>query len=343
MAAKRKSSAQVIRQGTATWVPDTGYVAPATEQGSNSSREWWSITGTDGQEVSLHQWGWSVTTVGGSRYDLPPRRGSDLTLAYRPGQVHRRKLPDARPITLLMFMVGWDPATGDAPPDQLLQWNDNWDSLRRLVFRHSLLDDQRVKLTRRWLLTVPDFNDIYINTGLQPVDAGVPPQGPRLLTAFAWAEMTGTMAPTMTGRLRSEFQLDFTLADPYFYASTVTATVTSGFPTYVWNDGHDVAASGYMQVDLKGPLTNPKLINRSTDPDSWVQYNGFIAAGDTVRLTVNRFTCEKLLSSGNQNRIQYLSSFGARYWVSLLPGVNKLELQGGGSGEAVVSFRPPYV
>jgi hypothetical protein len=311
---------------------------------SNSTEEYWSITGADGEEVSLHQWGWAVTTVGGSRYDLPPRRGSDMVMAYRPGQVHRRKLPDARPITLSMFMVGFDPATGNAVPDQRLQWNDNWDSLRRLVYRHSLLEDQRVRLTRRWFLTAPDFpatrpGGIAVRQG----DPGVPPSGPRLLSAFAWAEMTGTMAPSMTGRMRSEFQLDFMLSDPYFYGSTVTVTMQPGENNYVWNDGHDTAGFGYVQVDLKGPLQYPRIINYATEPNSWVKYNGTIGSGETVRLVINRFTCQRVAPGTVQNRIQYISNYGSRSWLTLLPGANQLVLSSQGSGEAVLTFRPPYV
>lgn len=310
---------------------------------SNNTPEWWSLQGVDGQEVSLHQYGWSVTTVGGSRYDLPPRRGSDMTFAYRPGQVHRRKVPDARPISLLFFMVGWDPATGNSPPDQRLQWNDNWDNLRRLVYRHSLLNDQRVRLTRRWFLTAPTFPSSHDGTNVAQGDPGVPAPGPRLLSAFAWAEMTGNMAPSMTGRYRSEFQMDFTLSDPYFYGAPVQFTLNPGLPLFVWNDGHDIVGPGYMQVDLQGPLSNITLSNLSTSPDSWVKYNTSIASGETIRLVVNRFSCERVLTPTNQNRVQYISNYGSRWWVTLLPGANKLQLTASGSGQAVVTFRPSYV
>lgn len=311
---------------------------------SNSTEEFWSIVGVDGQEVSLHQWGWAVTTVGGSRYDLPPRRGSDMTFAYRPGQVHRRKLPDARPITLVMFMVGFDPGTGEAPFNQRLQWNDNWDALRRLVFRHSLLNDQRVKLYRRWRLTAPDLPSTRTGDICIQGDPGAPSPGDHLLTAFAWAEMTGTMAPSMTGRLRSDFQLDFTLADPYFYGSTVSITLNPGETVYVWNDGHDIAASGYMQVEISGYLDTPVITNMSTEPDSWVKYDGVIQLLETVQLVVNRFTAEQVKSSGNVNKVGQISSYGARWWVTLLPGMNKLKLTAAaGDGQAVITFRPPYV
>jgi len=105
---------------------------------SNSTDEYWSLANLDGtNEISLHQWGWAVTTVGGSRYDLPPKRGSDIVMAYRPGQVFRRKVPDARTITLQMFMVGWDPGTGDAPSD-----------IVRFVDRDAIdMDDELVKAT----------------------------------------------------------------------------------------------------------------------------------------------------------------------------------------------------
>lgn len=311
---------------------------------ANSSSEWWSIIDDDGEEISLHQWGWSVTTVGGSRYDLPPRRGSDMTMAYRPGQIHRRKVPDARQMTLVMFMVGWDAATGNTPADgdQRRQWNDNWDKLRRLVYRHSLLDDQRVKLTRRWFLTAPQFPTARNGDIAVQGDPGVPASGQsRLLTAFAFAEMTGTMDPTMTGRFRSDFQLDFTLADPFFYGDTVTTTLHVGDTVYIYNDGHDVAASGYLQVDWYGPLTNPRITNLSTNPDSWVQFNGTLGSADHLIMVVNRFSMYN--ASTLANHIGKITSYGARFWVSLLPGVNKIQLTGSGSGRAVISFRPPYV
>jgi hypothetical protein len=320
---------------------------------ANNTEEWWSIVGTDGVEVSLHQYGWSVTTVGGSRYDLPPRRGTDMTMAYRPGQVHRPKFPDARPITLVMFMVGWDPATGanetTAGEYQRLQWNDNWDALRRLVFRHWGNQDQRVRLTRRWRLTAPDFPINRNGDHLISSDVGVPPSGQdRIVSAFALAEMTGTMAPAMTGRFRSDFQLDFTLPDPYFYGSTVTVDMDAGDTTYVWNDGHDIAGPGYMEIDLKGPLDNPILYNLSTDPQSWVRYNGVIKANQVVRLVVNRFSAELLVDSGNLNRVGLISNYGARYWLNMLPGANKLRLTTHPMVETIVGgceirFRPPYV
>lgn len=309
---------------------------------TNSSPEYWSITDLDGNEISLHQWGWAVTTVGGSRYDLPPRRGSDMTMAYRPGQIHRRKLPDARQMSLIMFMVGWDPATGNSPPDQRLQWNDNWDQLRRLVYRHSLLTDQRVKLTRRWFLTADTFPTTRSGDICIQGDPGVPAPGPRLLTAFGFAEMTGTMDPSMTGRFRSDFQLDFTMADPFFYGNTVSVELHQDQPVYLWNDGHDVAGSGYLQVDWYGSFYNARITNYSTNPDSWVQFNGTTGVNQHLIMVMNRFQIYD--ADTKVNMIGKITSYGARFWINLVPGVNKLELTTvSGSGYCVLTFRPPYV
>lgn len=310
---------------------------------ANSTEEWWSVDG-----VSLHQFGWSVTTVGGSRYDVPPRRGSNIQLAYRPGQMHRRKMVDARTVTLLMFMVGWEPGTGSAADwldtnqtDQRTQWNDNWDFLRRLVYK-AHTSPGLVKLTRRWRLTSPTFPTVRSGDNMIQGDPGVPEPGSHIVVGLADAEMTGDMAPTMTGRFRSEFQMDFTLADPYFFGAYVNATINPGSTVYVWNDGHDTAGHSYLFVDLVGPLTNPVLTNLTTDPDSWVRYSGNIPAGKTVTLDVGRYTA-RVTTGTDTNRVGLMSHYGARMWVNLLPGANKLTLTGSGSGHALLRFRPPYI
>lgn len=321
---------------------------------ANNTEEWWSITPANGVETSLHQFGWSVTTVGGSRYDVPTRRGSNMAVAYRPGQFHRRKLPDARTITLVMFMVGWDPATGQSVGDnptianQRVQWNDNWDFLRRLVYENYLLDN-RITLTRRWRLSTPAFpatrsGDMIIkgDPGTYNPDTG---KTSSIITASGYAEMSSNMAPTMTGRTRADFQMDFLMADPYFYGAKQSATLNPGGVSYVWNDGHDVAAHAGLSIQLVGPLTNPSLRNIITEPDQVLTYKGAIASGQTVTLNVGNFTAiaSSGIASTGKNRIANVSASGAQYWFNLLPGMNKISLTGTGSGHAVITWQPPYI
>lgn len=289
---------------------------------SNNTTEYWSIQYGSDPAVSLHQYGWSIATVGGGRYALPPRRGANLVMPYRPGSIHVYKQPAERPMTLVMWVTGMDPATGAAPAhgDQRLQWNDSWDTLRRLLWKVS---GQMFNLNRRWWLS--DDNGT-----------------PQLLTATAQAEMVGTMEPTMTGRTRADFAMELLLPDPYFYGSTITSTVNVGVQESVVNSGHDVALNNHLEVDLIGPLTNPRLTNVTADPNVWVQFNGSILSGRTVRLNVGRFTANQIGVS-TYNEIGRISNGGSRHWFGLLPGANLLQLSGTGAGHAVVRHRPPYI
>lgn len=308
----------------------------------DSSEESWLV-----DNVSLHQFGWSVSTVGGARYDVPPRRGSNIQLAYRPGQVHRRKLPDSRVITVLMWTVGADPATGSVVGlDQRVQWNDNWNFLRRLVYK-AYTHQGQVVLGRRWRLTQPTFPTTRVGDICIQGDPGVPLPGSQLIYSNATAELTSDMAPQMTGRTRAEFQMDFLLADPYFYGAYVDVTLNAGDYVYVWNDGNDTAGHAVMEVDFIGPLLNPVLTNFSTEPDSWVKYTGYINPVKTVHLDVGRFLATIAPTNSTvigDNVVGMISGYGARLWVNLLPGMNKLMLTAtSGTGHVELRFRPPYI
>lgn len=279
---------------------------------ANSSSEYWDIDGT-----SLHQFGWSVATLGGSRFDLPPRRGENIQLAYRPGQIHRAKLADARTINLVMWMTGSTPGTGTAPSDPRLAFNDNWDTLRRLVWKPN---GAQVTLTRRWYLTVGGVKT--------------------LVSASALAEVADSMTPTMTGRTRAEFTMTLLLADPFFYGTQVNTTLDVSDPEVINNPGHDVAGWTNFTIELAGPLTNPKVTNASPNPDVWVKYNGVIGNGSTVTLDVAAFTAYL----GSTNVIGNVTHSGARNWMALQPGNNTLTLTAdSGSGTATVRFKPPYI
>jgi hypothetical protein len=281
---------------------------------ANSTEEYWSFNGT-----SLSQYGWAVATVGGSRYDVPTRRGDNIRLAYRPGEVHRNKLVEPRVISLIMWMTGTTPGTGAGVADPMVQWNDNWDTLRRLFFSPG---GSQLTLTRRWKLTISGT--------------------PTVLAADAQAELVDVFNPKMTGRFRSEFNVELLLADPYFYGAQVTENFAVGTPVTVANPGHDVAAHNNFEVDLIGPLTNPRLTNSTPNPDVWVQYTGTVSSGQTLRLSIPNFTATRV--SDSANLIAGISHSGTRYWMALTPGNNSLTLTASsGSGTAQLRYKPPYI
>lgn len=276
----------------------------------NTSGEWWSLDPGDGTgEVSLHQEQWSVATVGGSRYDVPPRRGDNIVLPYRPGAIHRPKTPDQRRVSLVMWVsADADDGTGDCEQS----FNDNWDELRRLVWTYS---GRQVRLVRRWRLSS------YTGTGAP------------LLVADALAELAGPMELHMTGRTRADFVMDFLLADPYFFGAERRVVIPSGSTVTVVNPGHDLAAYRHVTVDLSGP---GQLTNYGPEPNVWVRYEGT----GPVHLDVSNF----LATSGTRSVIGKVKHSGARYWMGLLPTrggfVNTLTASG---CTATLTYRPPYI
>jgi hypothetical protein len=277
-----------------------------------TTTEYWDI---DGQ--SLNELAWNIATVGGSRYDLPVRRGENMTFAYRPGSIHRAKLPDARTITLVMWVAGV--IDGDiSVVDPAIAWNDNWDLLRRTVWSAT---GSQVSLTRRWWLTEGEISS--------------------LVSATAKAEIADAMSPTMTGRTRADFTMTFLLADPFFYGSTITTVLDVATPAVIANPGHDTAMYDNFTITLAGPLTNPRLTNATANPDIWVQYTGTIAGGASVTLTPGAFTA---VTGAGVNVINNVTHAGSRHWMGILPGNNTMTLSASaGAGHATVAFKPPYI
>ncbi len=282
--------------------------------------EFWSING-----VSLHELGWNVTTVGGGRYALPPKRGSNITLAKRAGQVFRPKLADSRIIDLQMWVAGADPVTGQPTGDSILAWNDNWDTLRRLVWQPA---GQQVELTRRW--------------NLSAAYGGVK----TLLEATALAEIADTMEPSMTGRNRATFTMSLALADPYFYGAEQSYDFTIGQSHTINNPGHDIADGGFFDIDFYGPLTDVRLTNTAFSPEVYIQANNTVPAGVMIRASIPDYTFRTIVGYniiGIINHTTRIRHSGYRSWMALYPGDNTLTLTGTGSGHVELRYRPPYI
>lgn len=277
-----------------------------------SSDEFWDIDG-----VPLNSYCWAVKTVGGSRNGLPPLRGDNKLYPNQPGRSFAPKVPDSRVITMAMWVAGVDPDTGlPSRSSQSIQWNDNWKTLKRLVWTPR----REINLTRRW----------YENA-----------DSPVLMSATAKAQIAGQMEPAMTGRGRADFAMDLLLADPYFYGTEISMPVPLNQDFVINNPGDDKVSSKHFSITFEGELPNPTLRNVTTGV--WMSVNTYVSLDTHVAVDVSKYTASRSTDGKAINTA--ISHGGARRWMELEPGNNviRLETSVAGSGRAVLKFRPPYV
>ena len=289
---------------------------------SNSSNEYWAIGG-----ISLNQFCWAVNSFSQGR-DLPVLRGGNIPVAYIPGQVYRKKYPDSRTITLTMFANAVNPANDQtSSSNQHLQFSNNLQTLRQLFYN---VGGGQFPLTRQWEYTLP-------------VGSGVPTGVPTMVQATAMAEIAGNMSPVMFGDTMATFSVDLLLADPYFYSTPISYTIPYNSPLAVVNPGDDVAAYNTNTVTFNGPLQYPRLTNTTTVPNTWVQLDTVILAGDSVTFDIANFTAFR--ASDGANLGASISHSGTLRWMSYAPGVNYILLSSSGSsdtGNSYITFVAPF-
>lgn len=276
-----------------------------------STTEFWDVDG-----VPLNSYCWAIKSYGGSRQSLPNLRGDNKLVPKRPGRRFAPKIADSKVITLAMWVVGVDPDTNvPSRHSQAVQWNDNWDALRRLVFT----PEREVALTKRWLRNAAS---------------------PELVQATAAAQIAGAMEPNMTGRTRADFAIDFLLADPYFYGdeiSSITIPLNTDFT--VVNPGDVKVMHNSFNIEFEGDLVNPTLQNKTNG--AWMKINTLIPSGTNVNVDVASFKATR--SSDGTSVAQTISQGGERHWMALEPGNNVMRLDSSGTGVARLTFRPAYL
>lgn len=279
---------------------------------SNTTQEYWDLNGT-----SLNQFCWNITTFGGSRYSVPPKRGDNQKYPNRHGRVFRPKKADSRVITLQMWAIGIS-TDDEYVDDQELQFNDNWQALRTLLFNL----EETMTLTRRWRLTL---NGI-----------------PTIVEASAECELASSLDLSMTGRTRGTFQVDLLLPDPFFYGDEIENTIEPGETIEVYNPG-DVAAYEDMSIRFDGELWGPSLRNITRDLEVWVKANTLVQPSTYLDVDVKAFDAYK--SFDNSTITGAIQHAGAKPWFVLWPGINEIKMESSGvsSGSATLKFRPAYL
>jgi hypothetical protein len=251
-------------------------------------------------------------------------------VAYRAGQLWRPKQPDQRTITLAMWAAGIDQSSLIPAADQRLAFNNNFQQLRSMFWVQGNLGSTLGFLTRRWYIT-------------QNGTTGI-------IAATALAEIAGTMQPTMAGRTRADFAVDFLLADPYFYGARQTQQFSANGSGNLLNLGDSAVGFGQsagqggvpFTIKLNGPLTAPVTLSNGTNGVS-VTVTASIGAGHNLVLTVGDYTA---YTDTGASLLGNVNHSGARPWMLLMPGNNAMVLStgnGGDGGNAQVQYQPGYL
>lgn len=136
-----------------------------------------------------------------------------------------------------------------------------------------------------------------------------------------------------------KFAVEFELADPFFYGTTLENEVkTISSTDYSWTHNNPgTAPVTNAIITLSGPLDSPKLENLVNN--IWLKYQGAILVGETVVINTKDFSCEK----DGVNMISAIKHGGDSYWLTLEPGYNSLEVTTQETGGSVgIEYYPTY-
>ena len=288
----------------------------------NTTDEYWDIGGT-----SLQNYAWNITTEGGGRNSTPSLRGDDVTVPFAPGQVFMRKVPDSREITLRMWVQG-SQINGQPPTDRRTKqlFEKNLRELRKLIWKPR----KEVSLTKRFWVPTAELTAGGVSTGSLTKVGDY-----SLYSATARAQMVGGFEYTMQGNSHATFEVDFKLADPYFYSEELSVSLVGGSRNLtVLGDDRTHAVT----LEFVGPRAGITLRNNTLPVEFW--YPGSIATGNTVVAKVKDFTA----TSGATNVVGGVRHSGDSFWFPLEPGVNALSYSTtSGSGATTLKYQPVWI
>jgi hypothetical protein len=298
---------------------------------TNTTTEFWSLTDPTGTDRSLQDYAWNIQKWGGARDSVPPVRGADVVIPYRPGQLHMDKLPDSQVISLGMTVQGSNSAgarnTTRGPRGQ---FRDNWRALRNLLWQQQT----QYTLTKRWL----------DSTGT-------------LQTASAKCEFAGGLGLTTVSEYNGTFSVDLLLADPFFYGAQQTIAFDSSLGTTGSNPATAVTTyTGPILGDYFAQrvtiaatpksatdVTNPRIDNIATNPDSWWLLGKTVLGASSLTIDL----VEQSAVDGTAEAARYVQHFGYPEWLRIQPaasGASNLKFSArAGNWVGTLGYYPAYL
>ena len=243
----------------------------------------------EAQGTALNTYAYNISTLGSDRDNVPPLRGDDIVIPFRPGQLFIPKQVDSRTITLAMWVQGCNtdgtiPRTGSA---QRALYEKNLRKLRRLLWTPY----RQFKLTKR-------FHDDYGT----------------VVAGDAMVQFTGGLAPEMLGNAHGTFTVDLKLCDPYFYGRlpvTIRLNASTAVKAAIGGD----APTNKVTVKFTTGA-NPQLTN-VTD-GVMVKYGATVPSAADIVIDSDAalaYRSDTLVSVRDK-----MTHTGARLWFQLQPG-----------------------
>jgi len=257
--------------------------------------------------VDLSTYAYDVRALGAPE-QVPARRGDNVAIPGATGRLYVDKRLDQRTLTLSMFVDAKHPTSG-SNTRTAEQLQTNLDLLKGVFAR----DGQHVL---RCTL-------------------------PGAVARDATAEVVNVVEFQPTGPYSYALMVEFVLADPWWYAQSVTTVgpttiIQSPQNIAVTNDGTYKAEKA--TVTVAGPITDPKFAVGSI----WVLYTGTVATGETLVIDCGDWTAE--LDGGDVSG--NISHEGDLRWLVFAVGVNTLIVTSSGFAGATtvtVEFTAAFV
>lgn len=248
---------------------------------NETTPEYWAIDG-----VPLQTLAYNIASWGGSRQAPGPMRGSDVIVPRATGQKWMAKTPDARTITLGMWVQGCNP-DGSVPSNGSARslFLENWNMLTELLWNpyREFVITKRIPKPGTFTHALDSSNYFEVSGKGQFVDG---------------------LQPQMNGHLSAAFTVDIVMVDPFFYDDPIT--LSAGTHTIA---GQARTEAITLSLPGGGRMTNSSL-------NVWVQNN----YNATAALDVRKFKATAG-ASGVSGQIQHA---GDPYWMVLDPGTQVL-------------------
>lgn len=274
--------------------------------GHNSPTSWWI------NNIPLNSYAMSIESIGNDKSSVPAVRQSASVVPFRPGNIWREGITDARTQQLGLWLLGAE--SDGTVPRQIsgrVKFQENLKEIQRRFWDPS----KKLEIKKKIWVKTEELEKAgyptsrYLNYGKMS-----------LITLYNDnASFSTGLTPSMTGGSRAAMVMNFTLHDPFYYGVRQSVTLASGSNT--------VTVPG----DAKTYRVYIKAVYGASSGQLKVVINGreFIVPSGTVSsatLNVDSLNFSATIGTNNFSAESKIIHTGSTFWLELEPGENTVEL-----------------